>query len=142
MQMSQAPITSRLVRKKAAGWYHIVVLCSRRALIQCGRADLDRCLPWFIPAAAPRGGIVVIQEIFGVNSHNREVTDGGGSSGLRSWGYDRAQLAKPTAGGMVSEPLAAEGEDRPASPRASMRRYERNPEDSVIFSCAKQKLAL
>ena len=27
------------------------------------------------PAGAPRGGIVVIQEIFGVNSHIREVTD-------------------------------------------------------------------
>ncbi|HTZ67173.1 MAG TPA: dienelactone hydrolase family protein, partial [Roseiarcus sp.] len=27
------------------------------------------------PTGAPRGGIVVIQEIFGVNSHIREVTD-------------------------------------------------------------------
>ena len=27
------------------------------------------------PAGAPKGGIVVVQEIFGVNSHIRSVTD-------------------------------------------------------------------
>ncbi len=27
------------------------------------------------PAGNPRGGIVVIQEIFGVNAHIREITD-------------------------------------------------------------------
>ncbi len=34
-----------------------------------------------MPAAKPRGGIVVIQEIFGVNSHIREVTDGYAAAG-------------------------------------------------------------
>ena len=28
-----------------------------------------------VPKALPKGGIVVIQEIFGVNSHIKEVTD-------------------------------------------------------------------
>jgi carboxymethylenebutenolidase len=34
-----------------------------------------------MPAARPRGGIVVIQEIFGVNSHIREVCDGYAAAG-------------------------------------------------------------
>lgn len=33
------------------------------------------------PAAAPRGGLVVIQEIFGVNDHIRKVTDGFAADG-------------------------------------------------------------
>jgi carboxymethylenebutenolidase len=33
------------------------------------------------PASAPRGGVVVIQEIFGVNSHIRDVTDGFAADG-------------------------------------------------------------
>ena len=33
------------------------------------------------PAGAPRGGIVVIQEIFGVNSHIRAVTDRSAAEG-------------------------------------------------------------
>ena len=33
------------------------------------------------PAAAPRGGLVVIQEIFGVNSHIRSVADGFAADG-------------------------------------------------------------
>src|SRR5499426_4063894 len=34
-----------------------------------------------MPTARPRGGIVVIQEIFGVNSHIREVCDGYAAAG-------------------------------------------------------------
>ena len=33
------------------------------------------------PAATPRGGLVVIQEIFGVNSHIKKVTDGWAADG-------------------------------------------------------------
>jgi carboxymethylenebutenolidase len=33
------------------------------------------------PAASPRGGLVVVQEIFGVNSHIRRVTDGFAADG-------------------------------------------------------------
>ena len=35
------------------------------------------------PAAAPRGGLVVVQEIFGVNSHIRRVCDGYAADGYR-----------------------------------------------------------
>jgi carboxymethylenebutenolidase len=35
------------------------------------------------PAAAPRGGIVIAQEIFGVNSHIRNVCDGYAADGYR-----------------------------------------------------------
>ncbi|HEX4765875.1 MAG TPA: dienelactone hydrolase family protein [Lichenihabitans sp.] len=34
-----------------------------------------------VPAGTPRGGIVVLQEIFGVNSHIRRVTDGFAAEG-------------------------------------------------------------
>ena len=34
-----------------------------------------------MPSAKPRGGIVVIQEIFGVNSHIRNVADGYAAAG-------------------------------------------------------------
>jgi carboxymethylenebutenolidase len=33
------------------------------------------------PAGAPRGGVVIIQEIFGVNSHIRQVADGYAADG-------------------------------------------------------------
>jgi carboxymethylenebutenolidase len=36
------------------------------------------------PTGTPRGGLVVIQEIFGVNSHIREVTDGFAREGFKS----------------------------------------------------------
>jgi hypothetical protein len=51
MQINQAPITSRLVRKKAAGWYHIVPLCSRRALIQCDALIQTGACPGLFPRA-------------------------------------------------------------------------------------------
>jgi carboxymethylenebutenolidase len=35
------------------------------------------------PAGAPRGGLVVVQEIFGVNSHIREVADGFAREGFK-----------------------------------------------------------
>jgi carboxymethylenebutenolidase len=34
------------------------------------------------PAAAPRGGLVVVQEIFGVNAHIKKVTDGWAADGF------------------------------------------------------------
>ena len=34
-----------------------------------------------VPASAPKGGVVVIQEIFGVNNHIREVVDGYAEAG-------------------------------------------------------------
>src|SRR5262249_20342401 len=36
------------------------------------------------PEGAPRAGLVVIQEIFGVNSHIRELTDGFAKEGYKS----------------------------------------------------------
>lgn len=36
------------------------------------------------PAGAPRGGLVVVQEIFGVNSHIRDVCDGYAADGYRA----------------------------------------------------------
>ena len=54
---------------------------------QCGAYRAD-------PADKPRGGIVVIQEIFGVNSHIREVADGYAAAGYLAVApalYDRTQ---------------------------------------------------
>ena len=60
------------------------------------------------PHRQPRGGLVVIQEIFGVNSHIRQVTDRFGAHGFHAvapalfdlveprveLGYDEAGIAK------------------------------------------------
>ncbi|HYB57753.1 MAG TPA: dienelactone hydrolase family protein, partial [Alphaproteobacteria bacterium] len=46
------------------------------------------------PAGKPKGGLVVIQEIFGVNSHIREVCDGFAKDGYAALApalFDRAQ---------------------------------------------------
>ena len=47
------------------------------------------------PAAAPKGGIVVLQEIFGVNKHIREVCDGFAADGYLAVApalYDRSSV--------------------------------------------------
>ena len=60
------------------------------------------------PAGPPRGGVVVVQEIFGVNAHIREVTDGYAEAGYLAiapalfdrveadveLGYDEAGMAR------------------------------------------------
>jgi carboxymethylenebutenolidase len=38
------------------------------------------------PTGKPKGAIVVVQEIFGVNSHIREVADGYAAAGYRGSG--------------------------------------------------------
>ena len=46
------------------------------------------------PKGAPKGGILVIQEIFGVNAHIREVADGYAAEGYLAWApalYDRVE---------------------------------------------------
>ncbi|MEX0853063.1 MAG: dienelactone hydrolase family protein [Bauldia sp.] len=46
------------------------------------------------PAAKPRGGVVIVQEIFGVNAHMRSVTDGYAAAGYRAIApalFDRAE---------------------------------------------------
>jgi len=51
------------------------------------------------PAGSPRGAIVVIQEIFGVNSHIRSVTDGYAADGYLALApamYDRVQRGYET----------------------------------------------
>ncbi len=51
------------------------------------------------PAGAPRGAVVVIQEIFGVNSHVRSVTDGYAADGYLALApamYDRVQRGYET----------------------------------------------
>ena len=47
-----------------------------------------------LPEGTPRGGVVVIQEIFGVNGHIREVTDGFAQAGYAAIApqiFDRAE---------------------------------------------------
>ena len=47
-----------------------------------------------LPEGTPRGGVVVIQEIFGVNNHIREVTDGYAQAGYAAIApqiFDRAE---------------------------------------------------
>lgn len=47
------------------------------------------------PAARPKGGVVVLQEIFGVNQHIREVTDGFSADGYSAIApalYDRSSV--------------------------------------------------
>ena len=47
------------------------------------------------PADRPRGGVVVLQEIFGVNSHIRQVTDGFAAAGYLALApalYDRSSV--------------------------------------------------
>ena len=46
------------------------------------------------PAGAPKGGILIIQEIFGVNSHIRDVADGYAADGYLAYApalYDRVE---------------------------------------------------
>jgi carboxymethylenebutenolidase len=54
------------------------------------------------PAGTPRGGLVVIQEIFGVNSHIRKVTDGFAAEGYVALApalFDRVQPGYETGYG-------------------------------------------
>jgi carboxymethylenebutenolidase len=47
-----------------------------------------------VPKGAPRGGLVVVQEIFGVNSHIKQVTDGFAAEGYLALApslFDRAE---------------------------------------------------
>jgi carboxymethylenebutenolidase len=60
------------------------------------------------PAATPRGGIVVLQEIFGVNSHIREVCDGYAADGYVALApalYDRSSM-RNCALGYTAEDIA------------------------------------
>jgi carboxymethylenebutenolidase len=60
------------------------------------------------PAGKPRGGVVVIQEIFGVNSHIRSVADGYAADGYLAIApamYDRAQRGYET--GYAQEDIQA-----------------------------------
>ena len=47
------------------------------------------------PAGKPRGGIVVLQEIFGVNSHIRSVADGYAAEGYLAVAPATFQRVKP-----------------------------------------------
>ncbi len=52
--------------------------------IELTAADGVRISAWRAdPAGTPRGGIVIAQEIFGVNSHIRSVCDGYAADGYR-----------------------------------------------------------
>lgn len=60
------------------------------------------------PADRPRGGVVVLQEIFGVNSHIREVTDGFAAEGYLALApalYDRSS-AKNVEMGYTKDDIA------------------------------------
>lgn len=46
-------------------------------MIDLTATDGHKCAAYkAVPAGAPKGGVVIVQEIFGVNSHIREVCDG------------------------------------------------------------------
>ena len=47
------------------------------------------------PAGKPRGGVVVLQEIFGVNAHIREVTDGYAAAGYLAVAPSNFHRAQP-----------------------------------------------
>ena len=47
------------------------------------------------PAGKPRGGVVVLQEIFGVNTHIREVTDGYAAAGYLAVAPSNFHRVKP-----------------------------------------------
>jgi carboxymethylenebutenolidase len=68
--------------------------------IELSAADGHRLAAYMAePAAAPRGAIVVIQEIFGVNSHIRAVTDGYAADGYLAIApamFDRIQRGYET----------------------------------------------
>ena len=48
------------------------------------------------PSGKPRGGIVVIQEIFGVNSHIRQVADGYAADGYLAIAPARSSAVQPS----------------------------------------------
>ena len=64
-------------------------------MIELTASDGHKLAAWRAdPAGKPRGGIVVIQEIFGVNSHVKAVTDGFAADGYLAIApamFDRAQ---------------------------------------------------
>src|SRR3954466_14628064 len=69
------------------------------------------------PAGKPRGGIVVVQEIFGVNSHIRSVADGFAADGYLAIApalFDRVK--KNVDLGYTPEDIAAGRELKAASP--------------------------
>ncbi|MBX9871981.1 MAG: dienelactone hydrolase family protein, partial [Burkholderiaceae bacterium] len=47
------------------------------------------------PAGKPRGGVVVLQEIFGVNTHIREVADGYAAAGYLAVAPSNFHRVKP-----------------------------------------------
>ena len=85
------------------------------------------------PAGQPRGGVVVIQEIFGVNAHIREVTDRFAAEGYLAIapaifehvekGFDVGYDADSRARGM-----AVVGQDRSRADAARRRRGDRSRE--------------
>jgi len=60
------------------------------------------------PSGGPRGGVIVLQEIFGVNTHIRDVTDGFAAEGYRALApalYDRSS-AKDVEMGYTKDDVA------------------------------------
>lgn len=52
-------------------------------MIDLTATDGHKCAAYkAVPAGAPKGGVVIVQEIFGVNSHIREVCDGYAKDGF------------------------------------------------------------
>ncbi len=62
------------------------------------------------PAGAPKGGLVVIQEIFGVNNHMRGVADGYAKDGYAVIApalFDRVKPGSSSATSPTTSPRAA-----------------------------------
>ena len=77
-----------------------------------------------LPPQAPRGAVVVVQEIFGVNAHIREVADGFAAEGYAALApaiFDRAErgveLGYDAAGMARGREIAFSGLDRDATLR-------------------------
>jgi len=87
------------------------------------------------PAGTPRGAVVVIQEIFGVNSHIRNVADGYAAQGYLAvapacfhrvkagveLGYSEADMAKVLATRRLLKPCRHRAFCRTSRPPSTMR---------------------
>ncbi|HUO78659.1 MAG TPA: dienelactone hydrolase family protein [Steroidobacteraceae bacterium] len=93
-------------------------MSARTETVELKAVDGHRLAAWRVtPAGRPRGGIVIVQEIFGVNAHIRAVTEQYAAAGYLAIApalFDRAErgadvpYAEPAAGRAIRERLKTE----------------------------------
>src|SRR6185295_12429962 len=80
-----APAFSRAVRascRSAGPFFFTARILTMGKMIELTASDGHKLAAWRAePAGKPRGGLVVIQEIFGLNSHVKAVADGYAADG-------------------------------------------------------------